>query len=229
MNRRFVPVITIAMLVGAACGGGSDDAASSPAAADDASEAVTDAPADDSSDSDESADSGLVADLPQFLSDFERVCTTETGFAGATPYSDGPGPHPFVLLVESDSGSMFDRTISDAPPGWAIETDLDFDDNSEFVATELIACATQSSAEPTGIMCDLELDDDSVVTLELVDVTMDLTIREATTGNVVGTETLDGSDAECPFFALINDGDTQHMNTPTDDDYISALKPYVAP
>lgn len=228
MNRRLAPTIAVAMLIGAACGGGSDDGNSSAVDAEDSNEITDDAPADESSDGD-SGDSSLVADVPQFLSEFDRVCTTETGFAGTTPYSDGPGPHPFVLLQESDSGSMFDRTISSAPPGWTIVGDLDFDDNSEFVATELIACATQSSSVATGIMCDLEMDDGSIVTLELVDVTIDLTIREATTGNIVGTETLDGSDTECPFFVLINEGDTQHENTPTDDDYISALKPYVAP
>lgn len=218
--RRSASALAAAMLVLSACGGGSDDAA--------------DGAADGSEDSDESAgpvadDSALVDDLPQFLSDFDRVCTTETGFGGTTPYSDGPGPHPFVLMQESDSGFIFERDLNDAPAGWNIQTDSDFDDNSEIVPTELIACSVRSATTPTGIMCDLEGDDDSITTLELVDVTYELTILEASTGAVVATDTIEAIDAECPFFVFVDEGDTKYFNAPTEDQYINAVKPYVMP
>lgn len=235
MNRRIVPTLAIAALIATACSGGSDDAASSPVDAEDSNEISEEsAPAEESAPEEESAPadeaSGLVADLPQFLSDFDRVCTTETGFGGATPYSaEGPGPHPFVLMQESDSGNIFERDLSDAPAGWNIQTDANFDDNSEIVPTELIACSVKTGTTPTGIMCDLEMDDDSTVTLEVVDQTFELTIREATTGNAIGTETIEATDSECPFFVFIDEGDTQYFNTPDEDQYINALKPYVAP
>jgi len=213
------------MLVLSACGGGNDDASGDDAADDaaDGSEEISD------SDDPVAEDSALVEDLPQFLSDFDRVCTTETGFGGATPYSDGPGPHPFVLMQESDSGFIFERDLNDAPAGWNIQTDSDFDDNSEIVPTELIACSARAATVPTGIMCDLEGDDGSVTTLEIVDVTFEVTIREATTGAAVGTETVEAVDADCPFFVFVDEGDTQYFNAPTEDQYINAVKPYVMP
>lgn len=230
MNRRLVPTLAIAALIGVACGGGSDGGSSGDVDAEDSNEITSELTSDDdSSSSDESSDGSLVADLPQFLSDFDRVCTTGTGFGGATPYSDGPGPHPFVLMQESDSGSIFERDLSDAPAGWNVQTDSNFDDNSEIVPTELIACSTRSATTPTGIMCDLEMDDDSVVTLELVDVTFELSVREATTGNEVGSATIEATDSECPFFVFIDEGDTQYFNDPTEDQYINALKPFVTP
>lgn len=232
MTRRLIPTLAIVALIATACSGGSDDASSGPVDAEDSNE-ITEEPAsgDESAPADEPATEGsLVEDLPQFLSDFDRVCTTETGFGGATPYSaEGPGPHPFVLMQESDSGKIFERDLSDAPAGWNIQTDSDFDDNSEIVPTELIACSQKTATTPTGIMCDLEMDDDSTVTLEVVDQTFVLTIREATTGNAIGTERIEATDAECPFFVFIDEGDTQYFNTPDEDQYINALKPYVAP
>jgi hypothetical protein len=39
--------------------------------------------------------------------------TTEIGFGGATPFSDGPGPHPFVLMQQSDSDTQTFRTPTD--------------------------------------------------------------------------------------------------------------------
>ncbi len=210
MNRKLVPTIAIAALIGVACGGGSDETS------------------DDSAD-EPATEGSLVADLPQFLSDFDRVCTTETGFGGATPYSDGPGPHPFVLMQESDAGFIFERDLRDAPAGWNIQTDSDFDDNSEIVATELIACSVRTGTTPTGIMCDLEMDDESIVTLEVVDVTFELTVHEATTGNVVGSDTIEAVDPTCPSFVFIDEGETQYFNAPTEEQYINAMKPYVTP
>jgi len=216
-----------ATFVVSACGGGSDEIAEEgTAASEDRSEA-----SEDGGDSNESVadDSALVDDLPQFLGDFDRVCTTETGFGGATPYSDGPGPHPFVLMQESDNGTIVPRTLTDAPAGWTIQIDSDFDDNSEIVPTELIACAVRSATTPTGILCDLEDDDGSVTTLELVDVTYDMKILEATTGAAVATETVEAADTDCPFFVFVDEGDTQYFNAPTEDQYINAVKPYVMP
>lgn len=105
-------------------------------------------------------------------------------------------------MQEFGSGFVFERDLSDAPSGWNIQTDSDFDDNSEIVPTELVACALRSATTPTGIMCDLEADDGSVTTLELVDVTFELTIREATTGAPVATDTIEAVHSRMPTLRL---------------------------
>lgn len=227
--RRSISAFAVALLVLSACGGGSDDAAEESGVGGGSADSGDGADGSTGEAGDSNEVTALADDLPQFLSDFDRVCTTETGFGGATPYSDGPGPHPFVLMQESDAGYIFERDLSDAPAGWNIQTDSDFDDNSEIVPTELIACSIRSGTAPTGIMCDLEGDDGSVTTLELVDVTFELKILEATTGAVVATDTIEAVDTECPFFVFVDEGDTQHFNTPTEDQYINAVKAFVAP
>ncbi len=225
--RRLIAAVAASVLVLSACGGGSDDAEEG---SDDIEESADAADSSDEAGDDAAEDNALVDDLPQFLSDFDRVCTTETGFGGATPLSDGPGPHPFVLMQQSDSDFIFERDLDDAPAGWNVQTDGDFDDNSEIVPTELIGCSLRTGTTPTGIMCEFEVDDGAAVTsLELVDVTFKLTVREATTGAAIGTETIEASDTDCPFFVSIDEGDTQTFNTPTEDQYINAMKPYVTP
>lgn len=168
------------------------------------------------------------ADLPTFASDFNRVCSTQVGFGGATPLSDGPGPHPTILFQETDSGLLIESAV-ELPAGWAIETDTNFDDNSDLAPTELIGCSQIVTEQPNGVACDLEDDDGNITTLDLVDVTYELTVFEATTGALVGTETIEAADTECPFFVFIDEGDTQYFNTPDADQYTNALKTYVAP
>ncbi len=188
-----------------------------------------DAEGDDGEGGDAESDTAIADDVPVFLSDLDRVCSTETGFGGLTPYSEGPGPHPFVLMQESDSGFIFERNLTNAPAGWNVQTDADFEDNSEIVPTELVACAIRSATAPTGIMCDLEGDDGTVTTLEIVDVTYEVTIHEATTGAPLGSETVEAVDADCPTFVFVDDGETQYFNAPTEDQYINAVKAFVTP
>ena len=164
-------------------------------------------------------------DLPSFASDFDRVCTTQTGFPGATPVSES-GPHPVILFTETDGGVLITSSI-DLPSGWAVEEDSNFEDNSELAATELVACAQVETTEANGTSCDLEGEDGETVTLDLVDVTYSLAVYEATTGEEVGSDTLEAASTDCPTFVFVDEGQTDYFNTPSEDDYINALKPYV--
>ncbi|MFN3258218.1 MAG: hypothetical protein ACE37B_21265 [Ilumatobacter sp.] len=256
MQRRFIPALAVVAVLGAACGGSDSDAdavneelaeiaAEAEAAldeiaadaegqlddlaadADSALDDATDTPADEVTDA--PAGEGLVADLPQFTSEFSRVCDTQVGFGGATPLSDGAGPRPVMLMQESDSGLWIDASFLDLPAGWTIEQDSNFDDNSEFVAIELIACAKVVAQTPNGVQCELEADEGEVIPLDLVDITYEMTVYEATTGEVVGTETIEAADTECPFFVFVDEGQTEYYNTPDATQYTNALKAYVAP
>ncbi|MEP6298374.1 MAG: hypothetical protein ABJ382_13695, partial [Ilumatobacter sp.] len=182
MRTRITFAILTAVAL-TACGGSSGgDAGGTDDEAGDEADAVDDTANDEGSDGAQSAapegDTALADDVPQFLSDLDRVCSTQTGFGGLTPYSEGPGPHPFVLMQESDSGFVFERNLTNAPAGWNVQTDADFENSSEIVPTELVVCAVRSGTAPTGIMCDLEGDDGSVTTLEIVGVTYEVTIHE---------------------------------------------------
>lgn len=231
MTRRILPIIVAATAVIAACGG-SDDEATDAAGSNEPSEpAALDgddaAPSSDAAPADGDADDPAT-ELPMFASEFDRLCTTQVGFGGAAPLSDGAGPRPIVLLQETDGGLLIEAS-ADLPAGWAVETDTDFEDNSDLAPTELVGCAQVAGTTPTGIQCDLELDDGGTVTLELVDVTYELTVYGAATGEVVGTETIEASDTECPFFVFIDEGQTEYHNTPDADQYTAALTSYVTP
>lgn len=49
----------------------------------------------------------------------------------------------------------------------------------------------------------------------------------APTGEVVGAETIEATDTECPFFVFIDEGRPQYFNTPDADQYTVALASYV--
>jgi hypothetical protein len=200
----------------------SEDAASQPPTTDTDTDTGSETGADTGSDDDPEVD------LPMFASDFDRVCTTQVGFAGATPLTEGSGPHPIVLFQETDSGLLIE-SAAELPAGWAVDEDSNFDDNADLVPTELIGCSQIVAQEPNGVSCDLEGDDGTVTTLDLVDVTYELTVHEATTGALVGTETIEAADTECPFVVFIEEGDTQYFNSPEADQYTDALQSYVAP
>ena len=214
MNLRRTALAIAALLLLASCSSDSGSDGAADTATDDGGSETTAAPV--------AGDE----DLPSFASDFDRVCTTQTGFAGATPLSGEPGPHPVILFTETDSGALITSSI-DLPAGWGVEEDSNFDDNSELAAAELVACAQVESTEANGTSCDLEGDDGETITLDLVDVTYSFTVYEATTGEEVGTDTLEAASTDCPTFVFVDEGQTEYFNTPSEDDYINALKPYV--
>jgi hypothetical protein len=165
-------------------------------------------------------------ELPKFQSDFKRVCTAQVGFSGATSYEPGPGPHPIALMEEYTGGWI--TTSRDLPQGWAVKEDSNFDDNSDLKPTQLVGCAHLAKQTPTGKKCDFD-DKGTKVTLELVDTTFELTVYTATDSKPVHKATLQGTATECPMFATFKKGDTTYLNEPSDDQYIAALKPVVAP
>jgi hypothetical protein len=217
----------LAMIVGA-CGGGEGDDDASPAPSISATSTVEEptTTAGESA-SDDSASGGSAAgEVPAFLDDFSRVCTTQVGFGGVDGYAAGAGPNPVVLFEEYREDGNFLQTSRTLPAGWAVSEDANFDDASELAAARLVACADQVRATPNGASCDFD-SDGQPITLALVDTVYELTVYEAATGQPVGQATLDAATTECPFIVTIQEGDTQYMNEPTDDQYINALRPFV--
>lgn len=170
-------------------------------------------------------------ELPTFMQDFDRVCETQVGYGGAAAYDDAtPGLHPGVLFYDSgDPPTLITASVT-LPAGWTITEDMDFADNSELAGAQLIACSRRTAATPNGTMCDFTLNDGGTITLELADTVYELTVYAAATGQQVGEpKTLEASDTECPMFATFKEGDTRYLNNPTEDQYVNALKEFIAP
>ena len=168
------------------------------------------------------APGGLVVDpaeLPPTDSGYSRLCDAQVGFGGAASYVEGPGPHPVILLQQSDSG-LFSETGSDLPEAW-IDTDV--------AAIELVACSAIAETVDSGFDCSLEADDGDISTLDLLVPTYELTVYEAATGAVVSTASIEVSTPDCPFIALVDEGQTELLATPSTDDYAVVLQSVVEP
>ncbi len=216
MSKHLVRVGTCALLLlltlGACGGGGGGDDA----------KATTTAPAG------AVTTAQSAAELPKFASEFDRVCTTQVGFPGATSYEPVPGLHP-MLFFEEHRGKSWVNSARDFPQGWAVKEDTNFEDNAELKAVQIIACGDRVKETPSGKQCEFENKSKGTKTkLELVNSTTELKIYAATTGKLVKTEMIETKVTECPYFATYQDGDTTYVETPTEDQYTNALKSVVA-
>jgi hypothetical protein len=214
-----VVVVVVALGALGACGGGDDGGGDGDAAS--AGDATTTTPAEGAS--------SQAAEVPKFLDDLERVCTTQVGFPGVAAYEAAPGTHP-VVLFEDYRGEGFVQSSRTLPGGWAVEQDADYEDTKDLEVAQLVACSDRVAEHPTGVTCEFKDDDDPKgVELELVDATYQLKVYEATTGKLQHEQTLEAKNTTCPYFATFKKGDTTFVNQPSDDDYTNALKPVVAP
>jgi hypothetical protein len=200
----------LACVAMSACGGGSSGNSKSTADASSATTAVT-----------------RETEVPAFIGEFDRLCTTQVGFGGVSAYEPAPGLHP-VVFFDDYRGEGFVESSRYLPAGWAVKQDSNFKDNSELKAAQLVACSDRIKETPTGVKCTFE-DQGKKVELELVDATYDLKVYAATTGELKHQQTLEGKSSECPYIAAFRKGDTTFVNQPSDDDYTNALKPVVAP
>lgn len=235
--RRLLVLLLGASFLFAGCGGGDDGGSASDTTATTAattaigSETVTtaDDPAAGPAET-AAAPPGPGGELPDFSSDFDRVCASQVGFAGATAYDGAAaGPHPVVVFVEDDADDdTFIESGATLPEGWQVVQDDNFEDNSDLAAAQLVACANRTASTPNGTSCDFDNEGDTL-TLNLVDATYELVVYEAATGAEVGSTTVEAATTDCPFFVLVDEGQTEYVNTPTADDLTTALKPFVLP
>lgn len=214
MNRWVTGVLVAVVLIASgACGGGGDSTG-------DATKTKSTGVASPTTRATES-------EVPAFLGELDRVCTTQVGFPGVAAYEAAPGIHP-VVVFEEFRGESFVETARQLPAGWAVEQDTNFEDTSDLEAAQLVACSDRVKELPTGIKCDFD-DDGKKIQLELVDADYELKVYAAATGELKHEQMLQARSSECPFIATFRKGDTTFVDEPSDDDYINALKPVVAP
>ncbi len=157
------------------------------------------------------------------------MCTTQVGFPGLAAYEPAPGVHPVVLFDDFRGEGDFVESARELPAGWTITQDSDFEDASELLDIQLVACSDRIAETPTGIRCSFDDDEEGKVELELVDATYELKVYAASTGELQHEQRLEAKETKCPFIATFRKGDTTFVDQPSDDDYISALKSVVAP
>ena len=218
---RWTTAFTVALLalgLAALAGCSSDDSDSD----------TTNESTDDSENSETPGGEEPSGDLPQFSTEWDQLCTTQVGFPGATEYTSDPGPNVIVYMENYRDEGNYITSSRALPAGWALQEDDDYEDNSEFAAVELVGCLDRTATTPTGIDCEFD-DDGTTLTLELVDASYDLTVYAATSADVIGTKSITAAETECPFIVSSEEGDTEYVATPSDDDIVNALKEFVAP
>jgi hypothetical protein len=219
-RTSFVGTLCAAALVLTACGGGDDETAVN--VVDDADPVTTGA---EGSSSDTTMFVPVGAEL--FDSDFAQVCRG-TGLPQASEYEPGAGVHPLVLL-SSDDGVEYTGSFSTTlPDGWSLLY-------PDLASAELVLCETVVSTTPrelcTGYTDD-ENPDAGESSVQVFDVTYEISLRVATTAEVLHTETVEASDETCPMLVFFDedDPDPKPWNSSIDDGVIELLvKPFVAP
>jgi hypothetical protein len=189
-TRRLLAIVVAAAGVAAGCGGGDDDAEGADV------------------DTAEPADDGSPATLPpasqHFDSDFAQVCRG-TGAEWATPYDPAQaGPHKVVVLQGPNESDLL--SISTGNTEW----DVLFDAASDaYAEVELVACAIRVSEVLEQTCTGYENDGvETGNTVEYYSSTYEVTLRAATTAEVLGETTVEAVADTCPMLVFFDEGET---------------------
>lgn len=164
---------------------------------------------------------------PIFPDDFKPVCQGAT-VSAATAYDENATTHKAVYFASSDD-DLVDRSAN-LPADWTVAFSTEGD---ALAAIDLVLCATRTAEELVQECTGYE--DDGVDTGNTVNwhtATYDVSVRAATTGQVLAEETMEATDEECPSFVFFDEekDDTQDMYAEVPEkDLIAFLKPFVQP
>ena len=165
---------------------------------------------------------------PIFPDDFKPVCQGAT-VSAATAYDENAPTHKAVYFASSDDDDLTDRS-SNLPADWTVAFSTEGD---ALAAIDLVLCVTRTAEELVQECTGYE--DEGVDTGNVVNwhtATYDVSVRAATTGQVLAEETMEATDEECPSFVFFDEekDDTQDMYAEVpEDDLIGFLKPFVQP
>ena len=161
-----------------------------------------------------------------FADDFKPVCQGAT-VSRATPYAAAGATHKVILFAPNDGGPYEDT--STFPTDWMVQ----FDANSDaYQKVDTVVCENVESEqlikECTGYTKD-DHETNNKVTLNSAK--YQVSVHEATTGKVLSTTELDGTDDTCPMFMTFDDDDQRktYDAPPSKEDLIAFVKPFVQP
>jgi hypothetical protein len=162
---------------------------------------------------------------PLYSFDFEATCTGQ-GVADATPYQPDDGVNKVIIFIrEGESEPYIEHTtFVEAFPSaeWLPEFE-------KYEAAELVACLTVAEREFVE-RCEYTSDEDNTVSyLETYNSIYEVTLYEATTGEVVDSGALYGPSDGCPMFAFFSGDEVEIEDGEPVADLIEFLQPYVEP
>jgi hypothetical protein len=100
-------------------------------------------------------------------------------------------------------------------------------DYAKYTATQLVGCLTRIKETKSGILCDLTDDNNKDQKVSVYNVTYRLSVRDAETGQILGTKTIDASTTTCPYFATYTLDNPKIYAVPDKATLSRAVKEYV--
>ena len=170
------------------------------------------------------------ADLKSFH--LAETCTGTVIEVAAEYDASGSNLHPIVLYEQNSfNGDVYDLMFpsqTDLPETWTVAIDGDYS------TVELVGCLARTETTLVDTCEGYELDDSSKDgTVEIYDATYALTIYSPKTGEVVGTETIETYQDECPSFVMFSTGSGEDLVEERygrpDDELVNLVESYVNP
>jgi hypothetical protein len=141
-----------------------------------------------------------------FPDDFKGVCSGAT-VSNATAYEPAGKAHK-ALYFATYEDDLLDQSSS-LPGDWTVQWSQE---GNALTAIDLVACARRTAAKEVRV-CD-GYENDGKPTQNKVrwhTATYELSVREATTGKVLATTTMEATDSDCPMFQTF-DSDTETVD-----------------
>lgn len=165
---------------------------------------------------------------PLTVWDYEKVCRQGT-ISEASAYDGAAGQTHPILLFERDSANETTynsktNTTLKLPEPWVVDYEGDA------TSVELVACITRVSEEFVDV-CEFGDDDDpdKVYLLNVYDASYEVKLFAATTGEEVGSTTIDATYEQCPMFHMFSDDEEDTYAYLEGGDLQPFLEEFVAP
>lgn len=142
------------------------------------------------------------------------------------------GLHPIVLYEQNSfDGDIYDLMFpsqTELPEAWTVAIDGDYS------VVELVGCLARTETTLVETCEGYEIDEvNEEGTVEIYDAVYELTIYSPKTGEVIGTETIETFQDECPSFVMFSTGSGEDLVEERygrpDDELANRVESYVNP
>jgi hypothetical protein len=153
-------------------------------------------------------------------SDYSDLCASRP-IPGAAEYRPGFGPHPIVVFRNNTDDQVITGGIQ---ASFLVSAPGEVFNPTDPSSVQLVACTQRTDAGGQVTTCSYNQG-----SAPMYRATVEITVYEARTGTQVGEPiTLEGQSQECPFsVSYRKSSEPRVYTTPTEQQYINALTPYV--
>ena len=153
------------------------------------------------------------------LLDYANVCNGAT-ITNAITTKSTIRPIAFFDEVTTNSGQYSRSDVGLEDKTWEA-------DYTKYTDTQLVGCLTRVKETDSGIKCDLTDDNKKEQKVPVYNVTYRLTVRDALTGQLLGTKNIDATTTTCPYFATYTLTNPKIYAIPEKANLAQAVKEYV--